>query len=138
MIMKSWNARYFRSWELESRLLSTHPQSACSAAELTSPLSDLAPSSPCTVISVCGSASWLKLSSGVGSTALRGFSSQGFTGGMGTGTGGDNIADSFSGETSALEICHGTIRFSVADAAGKGLLGAGAHFDRREARNEQG
>ena len=45
--MKSWNARYFRSRELDRRLASTHPQSACSAAESSSPLSDLAPSSPC-------------------------------------------------------------------------------------------
>ena len=47
--MKSWNARYFRSCELDRRLLSTHPQSACNAVESTSPLSDLAPSAPCVV-----------------------------------------------------------------------------------------
>lgn len=51
--MKSWNARYFRSCELDRRLLSTHPQSACNAVELTSPLSALAPSSPCIIITLC-------------------------------------------------------------------------------------
>ncbi len=42
---KSWKARYFLSWELGSRLPSTHLQRACRAGELTSPLSaDAAPS----------------------------------------------------------------------------------------------
>ncbi len=45
--VKSWKARYLRSWELASRLLSTHAHSARSAGELTSPLLARVSSSIC-------------------------------------------------------------------------------------------
>ena len=47
--VKSWKARYLRSWELASRLPSTQAHSACSAGELTSPLLARVPSSICIV-----------------------------------------------------------------------------------------